>query len=356
MPKKALITGVNGQDGCLLSRLLLKEDVEVHGIVRRSSVFNTARIDDLMESSLYNDKFFLHHGDLGDSSCLGALVSKIKPDYVFNLGAQSHVKVSFEIPEHTADVDGLGVLRLINAIQEYAPESRFYQAGTSEMFGGLEDEMPVTGYTEKSQFHPRSPYGAAKLYGHWITRNYREAYNLFASNGILFNHESPYRGRTFVTRKITTWCANRQHKLELSSIANDLDPIQSLKLGNIYAKRDWGHAADFVDAMWKIVNHKTADDWVVATGETYTVKHFITECFKFFNWPLEWVGTGVNERGISRGETVVEIDAKYFRPSEVDILLGDSTKIRDALGWKPKYNLASLVENMLKSDLNQPAY
>lgn len=347
MPQKALITGVTGQDGSLLSRLLLKHDVQVHGIVRRHSSISTDRIDDLMESSLYNDKFFTYYGDLTDSSCLTSLISKVKPNYVFNLGAQSHVKVSFETPEYTADVDAVGVLRLINAVKEHAPDAKFYQAGTSEMFGGLEEEMPVTGYTEKSQFHPRSPYGAAKLYGHWITKNYREAYNLFASNGILFNHESPYRGRTFVTRKITTWCATR---------FNNSDAFPSLKLGNIYAKRDWGHAQDFVEAMWKIVNHDKPDDFVIATGETYTVKHFISECFKYFNWPLEWQGEGINEKGISDGKVVIEIDPKYFRPSEVDILLGDATKARAILNWTPKYNLVSLVKDMLDSDLTGPSY
>lgn len=356
MPKRtSIISGISGQDGSLLTRLLLKNDVEVHGIIRRSSSFNTARIDDLMESPVYNNKLFLHYGDLTDSSCLNSLVSKIKPDYVFNLAAQSHVKVSFEIPEYTADVDGVGVLRLIHAVKEHAPEARFYQASTSEMLGGLESEMPVTGYTEESRFHPRSPYGVAKLYGHWITKNYREAYGMFASTGILFNHESPYRAKTFVTRKITSWCAQRHNFMDRDYPFAIKEP-QSLKLGNLYAKRDWGHAEDFVDAMWKIVNHDKADDWIIATGETYTVRHFIEECFKYLKWPIEWHGAGIDEKGISDGQVVIEIDAKYFRPSEVDILLGDSTKARKLLGWKPKHDLKSLVKDMLDSDIGNPPY
>jgi GDPmannose 4,6-dehydratase len=340
--KKALITGITGQDGSILTRLLLKQDVEVHGIIRRSSTFNTSRIDDLMEDeSLYNRKLFLHHGDLTDSSNLGSLISTIKPDVVYNLGAQSHVKVSFEVPEYTADVDGVGVLRLLDAIIKHSPDTRFYQASTSEMFGGVSN-MPISGYAESTPFHPRSPYGVAKLYGYWITKNYREAYNLFGSNGILFNHESYYRGETFVTRKITKWCAK---------FLNDRS-IKPLQLGNLNAFRDWGHAEDFCKAMIMIMDHDKPDDWVVATGETHTVKEFVNKCFEFMNiGRLQWNGDGVNERAWLDGELVVKVNEKFFRPSEVDVLLGDSTKIRSVLGWKPEYDFNSLVSNMMSMEL-----
>lgn len=337
--KKALITGITGQDGSILTRLLIKNDYEIHGIIRRSSTFNTSRIDDLMDDDkIYNKQLFLHHGDLTDSSNLGSLISIIKPDVVYNLGAQSHVKVSFEVPEYTADVDGMGVLRLLDAIIKHSPKTRFYQASTSEMFGGLSSEMPKNGYTESTPFHPRSPYGVAKLYGYWITKNYREAYNLFGSNGILFNHESYYRGETFVTRKITRWCAK---------FLNDRS-TKPLQLGNLNAYRDWGHAEDFCKAMMLIMNHEKSDDWVVATGETHTVKEFVNKCFEWMNiGKLEWTGEGIDERAWLNGELVVKVNEKFFRPSEVDILLGDSTKIRSVLGWKPEYDFSALVNDMM---------
>jgi GDPmannose 4,6-dehydratase len=344
MKKKALISGITGMDGSLLSELLLRKGYEVHGIVRRASVFNTERIDHLMsDESVYNKNLFCHYGDLTDSSNLSGLVSEIKPDEIYNLGAQSHVKVSFEVPEYTADVDGTGVLRLLDAIVKHCPTSKFYQASTSEMFGGIKHDMPSCGYNEESKFHPRSPYGAAKLYGYWITRNYREAYNLFCSNGILFNHEHYRRGSTFVTKKITEWCAKFEKNLHKGP----------LKLGNLYACRDWGHAEDYVDAMYLIMQHDTPDDWVVSTGETHSVKQFITECFKYLNKDLIWHGSGIDEIAICNGENVVEIDSKYFRPSEVDVLLGDSTKIKAILGWKPKYSFIDLVKNMMQEELDR---
>jgi len=341
--KVALISGCTGQDGSILTRLLLEQDYEVHGIIRRSSTFNTSRIDDLMDDGLiYNKKLFLHHGDLTDSSNLGSLVSTIKPDVCYNLGAQSHVKVSFEVPEYTADVDGVGVLRLLDAIIKHSPKTRFYQASTSEMFGGLSNEMPKNGYVESTPFHPRSPYGAAKLYGYWITKNYREAYNLFGSNGILFNHESYYRGETFVTRKITKWCAK---------FHNDRS-IKPLQLGNLNAFRDWGHAEDFCRAMMLIMDHDKPDDWVVATGETHTVKEFINKCFEWMDiGKIEWSGKGLNEVAFLNGRVIIQVNEKFFRPSEVDVLLGDSSKIRSKLGWKPKYDFNSLVANMMSMEL-----
>jgi len=337
----SLITGITGQDGSILSRLLLGKGHKVHGIIRRSSSFNTNRIDDLIESKIYDQDFFLHYGDLTDSGNLDRLISEIKPQYLFNLGAMSHVKVSFEVPEYTAQVDGIGVLRVLDAIYKYYPECRFYQASTSELYGGIPSEMPSNGYDETSDFHPRSPYGAAKLYGYWITKNYREAYNLFASNGILFNHTSFYRGPTFVSKKIVSWCAQWYKN----------NQIQPLQLGNLNAKRDFGHALDFCRAMILIMEHDRPDDWVIATGETHTIKEFVNSCFDWMNKKIEWTGTGLDEKGICDGKIVVEINERYFRPSEVELLLGNSTKARTILGWKPQYDFISLVDDMMSNEI-----
>ena len=339
--KIALITGTTGQDGSYLSEFLLEKGYVVHGIIRRSSSFNTKRIDHLMsDDTLWNKTFFLHFGDLTDSSNLNSLVSKIKPDEIYNLGAQSHVKVSFDVPEYSADANGIGCLRILDAIHKNCPNARFYQASTSEMCGGVESEMPSSGFNEDTNFHPRSPYGVAKLYAYWITRNYREAYNLHASNGILFNHESPRRGDTFVTKKITNWC---------NKFKEDPDNYPELQLGNLHAYRDWGHAKDFVEAQWLMLQQDSPNDYVIATGETYTVKQFVNECFNYMEKELYWEGEGLDEIAIYNGRIVVKVNPKYFRPSEVDILLGDSTKARKELGWKPKYDFKSLVKDMMEN-------
>lgn len=337
--KISLITGTTGQDGSYLSEFLLQKGYTVHGVIRRSSSFNTDRINHLMEdSSIWNKTFFLHFGDLTDSSNLNSLISEIKPNEVYNLGAQSHVKVSFDVPEYSADANGIGCLRILDAIHKNCPNAKFYQASTSEMCGGQIEEMPKNGFTETTPFHPRSPYGVAKLYAYWITKNYREAYGLHASNGILFNHESPRRGDTFVTKKITNWC-----KQWIKTKGN----INPLELGNLHAYRDWGHAKDFVEAQWLILQQDKPDDYVIATGETYTVKQFVKECFNHIGHEIVWDGSGLDEVGIVNDKIVVTINPKYFRPSEVDILLGDSTKARKELGWKPKYDFKSLVKDMM---------
>lgn len=341
--KKAFITGITGQTGSYLAELLLSKDYEVHGTIRRASVFNTQRIEHLMnDKNIYNKRLFLHYSDIVDSSNLSNLISSIKPDECFSLAAQSHVQVSFEVPEYTADVDGVGVLKLLDAIHKHSPQTKFYQASTSEMFGGIPEEIPDGGYIESSPFHPRSPYGVAKLYGYWITRNYREAYGLFASNGILFNHESFRRGETFVTRKITKWCANYIKD-------NNIEPLQ---LGNIYAYRDWGHAQDYCEAIWKIIQHSKPDDFVIATGETHTVKEFVEGCFKYLNKNIVWVGEGINEVGIVDGKTVVKINEKYFRPSEVELLLGNPTKAKIELGWEPRHTFETLIQDMMSKEIN----
>jgi GDPmannose 4,6-dehydratase len=333
MSKKALITGITGQDGSYLAEFLLGKGYEVFGTVRRASVFNTERIDHLRE------QLHLHYSDLSDSSSLNRLIEKIKPDEIYNLGSQSHVKVSFEVPEYTAETNAIGTLRLLDAIKETQLNTRFYQASTSEMFGGLPETAPQS---EKTPFHPRSPYGAAKLYSHWITVNYREAYNLFACSGILFNHESPRRGRTFVTRKISYAVAN---------IAQGKD--EKIVLGNIDAKRDWGYAPDFIEAMWLMLQAKTADDYVIATGETHSVREFCEKAFMVINKELVWKGKGVDEKGIDRktGKVLIEISPTYFRPSEVASLLGDSIKAQEKLGWKPKVKFDELVRIMVDADI-----
>jgi len=336
--KKALITGITGQDGSYLAKLLLEKGYEVHGIIRRASTFNTGRIDHLYKDPHVNGvKLFLHYGDLSDGSNISRLLEKIKPDEIYHLGAQSHVRVSFDIPEYTADVTGLGTLRILDAIKETCIKTKFYQASSSEMFGKAH-EIPIK---ETTLFYPRSPYGCAKVYAYWITKNYRESYGLFACNGILFNHESPRRGETFVTRKITRGLA----RIKLGK-----DKI--LYLGNLDAKRDWGYAKDFVEAMWLMLQQKEPDDYIIATGETHSVREFAEETAKYLGFDLVWKGKGLKEKGIDKktGKTVIEIDPRYFRPAEVDILQGDYSKAKKKLGWKPKVKFKELVKIMAKAD------
>ena len=337
--KKALITGITGQDGSYLTELLLEKGYEVHGIIRRASTFNTGRIDHLYKDPhLEGVRLFLHYGDLTDSSNLSRLLEKIAPGEIYNLGAQSHVRVSFDVPEYTADTDALGVLRLLDAIKETGLKSRFYQASTSELFG-LVQEVPQT---EKTPFYPRSPYAVAKLYGFWIVKNYRESYGLHASNGILFNHESPRRGETFVTRKITMAVARIHRGLQ-----------DCLYMGNIDARRDWGYAKDYVRMMWMMLQQETPDDYVVATGEMHTVREFIEKAFARLGHIIEWRGKGVDEVGIdtTTGKTVVRIDPRYFRPAEVEQLLGNPAKAMRQLGWKPEVKFEQLVKLMTEGDL-----
>ena len=339
--KKALITGITGQDGSYLTELLLEKGYEVHGMIRRASSFNTKRIDYLFEDpKIGNRSLFLHHGDLTDSSNLNRIIEKVKPDEIYNLGAQSHVQVSFEVPEYTADTDGMGTLRILDAIKESGLKCKFYQASTSELFGGLPGTAPQS---EKTPFYPKSPYGVAKLYSYWITVNYREAYDLFACNGILFNHESPRRGETFVTRKITLAAARIAQKKQ-----------KKLYLGNLNALRDWGHAKDYVECMWLILQHEKPDDFVIATGEMHTVKEFCELAFKEVGIDIEWQGNGIEEKGLDKesGDILVEIDPKYFRPTEVEQLLGDPTKARTVLGWNPtKTSFKTLIKEMVLEDV-----
>ena len=338
---RALITGITGQDGSYLAELLLSKGYEVHGIIRRSSSFNTARIDHLYNNpEVSGKKLFLHYGDLTDTSNLNRLLEKVVPDEIYNLAAQSHVKVSFELPEYTAEVDAVGTLRFLDGIRETGLKTRFYQASTSEMYGKVQ-EVPQT---EKTPFWPRSPYGVAKLYAYWIMVNYREAYGMYASNGILFNHESPRRGETFVTRKITI--AASRIKLGLQ---------KKIKLGNLSSQRDWGYAPEYVEGMWRILQQPTPDDFVLATGETHTVREFTERTFAELDMPLEWTGEGANEKGVlkSTGEVVVEVDPRYYRPTEVELLIGDATKARRELGWVPKTGFHELVRIMVKADLEE---
>ena len=340
--KKALITGVTGQDGAYLSELLLGKGYEVHGIKRRSSSFNTERIDHLYQDPHVQGKnFILHYGDLTDSSNLVRIVQEVQPDEIYNLGAQSHVQVSFEVPEYTADVDGIGTLRMLEAIRVLGMEKsvRFYQASTSELFGKAQ-EVPQR---ETTPFYPRSPYAAAKLYAYWSVVNYREAYAMYACNGILFNHESPIRGETFVTRKITRAVARIKLGLQ-----------EKLYMGNIDARRDWGFAGDYVELMWLMLQQERPDDYVIATGVTTPVRDFIAMAFLEAGVVLRWKGTGLSEKGYddSSGATLVEIDPRYFRPTEVDLLMGDSSKARNVLGWKPRVQLPELVRMMVAHDLD----
>jgi len=337
--KKALITGITGQDGSYLAELLLEKGYQVHGIIRRSSSFNTGRIDHIFQDPhKENVNLFLHYGDLSDSSVLNKLIREIKPDEVYNLGAQSHVKVSFDIPEYTADITGVGTLRLLEAIRQENPTAKYYQASSSEMFGKVQ-EIPQK---ETTPFYPRSPYGVAKVYSYWITVNYRESYDMYTSNGILFNHESPRRGETFVTRKITKG---------LSRIK--LGKEQKLYLGNLDAKRDWGYAKDYVEGMWLMLQQETGDDYVLAMNETHTVREFCELSAKELDIDLIWQSMGVDEKGIDQktGQTIIEIDPKYFRPAEVDLLIGDPTKAQTKLGWQPKTSFQELVKIMVQSDL-----
>jgi GDPmannose 4,6-dehydratase len=338
--KKAFITGVTGQDGSYLAELLLEKNYSVHAITRRSSVFTTQRIQHL----LTHPNFKTYHGDLTDSSNLHSLLSKVKPDEIYNLGAQSHVAVSFEVPEYTAEVDAIGTIRLLDAIKDLGQSPRFYQASTSELFGGLPETAPQS---ENTPFYPKSPYGAAKLYAYWITVNYRESYNLFACNGILFNHESPRRGETFVTKKISKAVAR---------IAQGRQQI--LKLGNLDAKRDWGYAKDYVECMWLMLQKNQPDDYVIASGETYTVRQFTEWAFNVVGVQLRWDGTGIDERGVDAQTGIVRVvvDPCYFRPSEVELLWGDPSKARKQLGWQPKTSIRSLISMMVNYDLTNDNY
>lgn len=338
--KRALITGVTGQDGSYLLEYLLAKGYEVHGIIRRSSVFNTQRIDHIInDSEIYNKKAFFHYGDMSDSSNINRIIEKSNPDEIYNLAAQSHVKVSFEVPEYTVDSDSVGTLRLLDAIKETGVKSKFYQASTSELFGGIPETAPQN---EKTPFYPKSPYGVAKLYAYWITVNYREAYNLFACNGILFNHESPRRGETFVTRKITR-AATR--------IALGLKRTPLL-LGNLDAKRDWGFAGDYVEAMWLMLQQNNPDDYVIATGETHTVREFVEKAFENLDIKIEWQGKGCDQKGIDAktGDVIIAIDSQYFRPTEVELLWGDASKAREKLNWTRKVDFNGLVKIMVDSD------
>ncbi|WP_041274867.1 GDP-mannose 4,6-dehydratase [Desulforamulus reducens] len=341
MGKTALITGITGQDGAYLAEFLLDKGYQVHGVKRRSSLFNTARVDHLYKDP-HEEKvnFFMHYGDLTDSTNLIRIIQEVQPDEIYNLAAQSHVKVSFETPEYTANADAIGTLRLLEAIRilGLTGRTRFYQASTSELYGKVQ-EIPQT---EKTPFYPRSPYAAAKLYSYWITVNYREAYNIFACNGILFNHESPIRGETFVTRKITR--AVSRIKLGLQ---------EKLYLGNLNAKRDWGHAVDYVKAMWLILQQEQPEDYVIAIGDTHSVREFVELAFAEVGITIEWRGKGLEEKGLDKatGRVLVEVDPCYFRPTEVDILIGDPTKAKNKLGWIPEISFNQLVKEMMTEDL-----
>jgi len=359
--RRALITGITGQDGAYLAELLLLKGYEVHGIKRRASSFNTARIDHLYRDPHEKDvKFKLHYGDMTDSTNLIRIMQEVQPDEIYNLAAQSHVQVSFETPEYTANADALGTLRLLEAIRilKMTGKTKFYQASTSELYGKVQE----TPQKETTPFYPRSPYAAAKLYAYWITVNYREAYNIFACNGILFNHESPIRGETFVTRKITRAVARIKLGLQ-----------EKLYLGNLDAKRDWGHAKDYVEAQWLVLQQDEPDDYVIATGEQHSVREFVEASFREVGIEIEWKGIGIDEKGIIRsstttltsavplaltsnlrvGDTLVEIDSRYFRPTEVESLLGDATKAKEKLGWQPKVGFKELVSEMVREDLKE---
>ena len=339
--KKALITGITGQDGSYLTELLLEKGYEVHGIIRRQSSQNTERIDHVLNDSAFDKRVFLHYGDLTDSSNAHALIREIQPDEVYNLAAQSHVAVSFEVPEYTAEATGVGTIRLLEAVRQSGLPIRFYQASTSELFGGLPETAPQS---EATPFYPKSPYGAAKLYSFWITKNYRESYGMFACNGILFNHESPRRGETFVTRKIT---------LAVARIAKGLQ--EKLTLGNLEAKRDWGFAGDYVEGMWRILQQDQPGDYVLATNETHTVREFVEKAFAETGVPIRWEGEGSNEKGYDAktGKLLVDVSEQFYRPAEVELLWGDSTKAEHELGWRRKVGFAELVKMMVAADLEK---
>jgi len=339
--KVALITGVTGQDGAYLSELLLKKGYEVHGIKRRSSLFNTDRVDHLYQDQHENNvKYFLHFGDLTDATNMIRIIQEVQPDEIYNLAAMSHVHVSFEMPEYTANVDALGTLRILEAVRILGLEkkTRIYQASTSELYGKVQE----TPQSETTPFYPRSPYGVAKLYGFWITKNYREAYNLYACNGILFNHESPLRGETFVTRKITRAVARIKLGLQ-----------KNIFMGNIDSQRDWGHAKDYVEGMWRILQQDEPEDFVLATGKTMSVRYFIEKAFAEVSIEIEWKGKNEDEKGHDKatGKVLVEIDTRYYRPTEVDLLMGDPTKAKEKLGWEPTYTLEELISEMVQADL-----
>ena len=339
MKKKAIIFGVTGQDGSYLAELLIKKKYEVHGVKRRSSSFNTGRIDHLYQDPYEkNKRFFLHYGDVTDSFSVSSLVNEIKPDEIYNLAAQSHVAVSFEVPEYTANADAIGPLRILESIKgnKLKKKIKFYQAGTSEMFG----KVQTIPQNEKTPFYPRSPYGVAKVYAHWVTVNYRESYNIFACNGILFNHESPIRGETFVTKKIVSALC----KISLLGKGR-------LYLGNLYSKRDWGHAQDYVVAMWKMLQQKKPKDYVIASGKQYSVKYFVNLICHILKIKINWKGKGINEKAYLNGKIIISIDKKYFRPTEVESLLGDARKARKELKWKPSYNIQSLAKDMVAQEI-----
>ncbi|MDO8514675.1 MAG: GDP-mannose 4,6-dehydratase [bacterium] len=337
--RKALITGITGQDGSYLAELLLAKGYEVHGIIRRSSSFNTGRIDHIRQDPHERGaRLFGHFGDLADGSSLNRILEKVKPNEIYHLGAQSHVRVSFDIPEYTADVDALGTLRILDAIRETGIKTKFYQASSSEMFG----KAAETPQKETTPFHPRSPYGCAKVFGYWIARNYRESYGLFVANGILFNHESPRRGETFVTRKVTAGLSRIQRGLQ-----------DKIYLGNLDAKRDWGYAKDFVEGMWLMLQEDKPDDYVLATGETHSVRELVEEAGKLLGFNVVWRGKGRQEKGVDKntGKVLIEIDPHYYRPAEVDVLLGDASKAKRKLGWKPKVKFKELIRIMVEADL-----
>lgn len=343
MSKTALITGVTGQDGSYLAEFLLGMGYEVHGIIRRHSTENLDRLDGILKSEYNNTKFFLHYGDLTDSSNLIRLVAEVKPSEVYNLAAQSHVGISFEVPEYTAEATGVGTLKLLEAIRLWGGECRFYQASTSELFGGLPETAPQS---EKTPFYPKSPYGVAKLYSYWITVNYRESYNMFACNGILFNHESPRRGENFVTRKITLAIANIMAGKQ-----------EKLSLGNMDAKRDWGFAGDYVKGMWKMLQQDKPGDYVLATGQTHTVREFVEESFKNLGITVSWEGTGVDEKGYDTetGKLLVDVNPIYYRPAEVEFLWGDATKAETELGWQREIGFKELAAMMMDADMKSVA-
>ncbi|KAB2925362.1 MAG: GDP-mannose 4,6-dehydratase [Bacteroidetes bacterium] len=336
MARIALITGITGQDGSYLAELLLEKGYEVHGMIRRSSSFNTGRIDHLFNDPKYSgSRFFLHYGDITDTSNINRLLEKVRPDEIYNLAAQSHVKVSFEVPEYTAEVDAVGTLRFLDAIRETGIRTKFYQASTSELYG----KVQAVPQDESTPFYPRSPYGVAKLYGYWIIVNYREAYGLYACNGILFNHESPRRGETFVTRKITMAAARIKLGMQ-----------KSLSLGNLNAKRDWGYAPEYVEGMWRMLQQEQPDDFVLATGETREVREFVQAAFAELGMSLRWEGEGESERGLLDGRVVVEVDPKYYRPTEVELLIGNPAKAKQKLGWEAATKFADLARLMAKAD------
>ena len=341
MSKVALITGITGQDGSYLTELLLGKGYEVHGIIRRHSTPCTDRIDHLLEDKQYKDRLFLHYGDLTDTSCLSNIINNYKPDEVYNLAAQSHVGISFEVPEYTADVTGVGTLRILEAIHQSGLNCKYYQASTSELFGGLPETAPQS---EATPFYPKSPYGAAKLYSYWITVNYRESYNMFACNGILFNHESPRRGDNFVTRKITIAVANIMAGKQ-----------EKLSLGNMDAKRDWGFAGDYVEGMWRILQQDKPGDYVLATNETHTVREFVELAFAEVGVTVEWKGTGVEEKGYDKatGKLIVDVNPEFFRPAEVEFLWGDASRAERELGWKREVSFPQLVQMMVDEDMKE---